>query len=618
MTKKFRKLSLLIITVVFSLVLGSCSLFDNIFNQELDSSTFDQTTNEMFYMLLGDDELSINYLISNRESFGLEYYEPSLPTPSVKSIVNDVAINTVFGRIKNYDYEKLNDDQKMTYNLIVDLVDSINAETSEMSYLSNNYLGSYLGYQAQLPLILAEYNFYTKTDVENYIKFIELIPSTFKAYYEFEVVKAEKGYGMADFVIDNVVEQCETFITGIDNNSSFMYKVVNEKINNLAFLNSEEKLFFVNRNNEVIKTCMREGYEYVKNNLPSLKGKATNNQGLAHYIGSDGSNIGKDYYQILFTDATGYDMSCDDAIKYVDNKINTYMAKLSKLGNKIGSNSKLYDEYVNLTTNEKFMTSSTPSGQLELYKQYIESDFPALSTNPEIVVKYIDESMQDNFSPAAYMISPIDSYTTETIYLNPASIYLTDEFGNLTSELDTEYLYTTLAHEGLPGHLYQNVYFKSQDVNPIRKVLKSSGYTEGWATYAENYSYRFLSNVYSEEIIDYLITEQQLIAAIYSRIDLGIHYNGWTLEEMHSFMSQYFGVGSVEDVRAAYEQLVEIPTNYQQYFFSYLKLCDMYDSIKTIKGDSFNAKEFHKYILDCGPVPLRFVEDVVKDAYGIK
>ena len=618
MTKKFRKLSLLIITVVFSLVLGSCSIFDGVFDQELDPSTFDQTTQEMFYMLLGDDELSINYLIANREDYGLEYYEPSLPTPSVKSVVNDLAFNTVFGRIKYYDYEKLNDDQKMTYNLLVDLVDTVNAETAEMSYLSNNYLGSYLGYQAQLPLILAEYNFYNKTDVENYIKFIELIPETFKVYYEFEVEKAEKGYGMADFVIDNVTEQCETFIAGIDNNTSFMYKVVNDKINSCAFLNADEKLFFVNRNNEVIKTCMREGYEYVKNNLPSLKGKATNTQGLAHYKGSDGSSIGKDYYQILFTDATGYDISCDDAIKYVDRKIDEYMATLNKLGSKISSNSSLYNEYIEIMTNEKFMVSSTPSGQLDLFKKYIKNDFPALSTNPEIVVKYIDESMQDNFSPAAYMVSPIDTYTTETIYLNPASIYLTDESGNLTTDLDTEYLYTTLAHEGLPGHLYQNVYFKSLDVNPIRKVLKSSGYVEGWATYAENYSYRFLSGLYSKEIIDYLITEQQLIAAIYSRIDLGIHYNGWTIEEMHSFMSEYFSVGGVEDVRAAYEQLVEIPTNYQEYFFSYLKLCDMYDSVKKVKGSSFNAKEFHKYILDCGPVPLRFVEDVINDAYGIK
>lgn len=618
MTRKFKRLSLLVITLVFSLVLCSCSFFEGIFNQNLDPSTFDDTTKEMFYLLLGNDELSINYLISNREEYGLEYYEPSLPTPSVKSVINDAAINTLFGRIKNYDYNQLNDDQKMTYNLIVDLVDSSNAQTSEMSYLSNNYLGSYLGYQAQLPLLLAEYNFYTKQDVENYIKFIELIPTTFRSYYDFEVKKAEKKYGMPNFVIENVVEQCETFINGIDNNTSFMYKVVNDKINNCTFLNSDEKLFYVNRNNEVIKSCMREGYEYIKNNLPSLKNKATNNRGLAHYKGSDGSSIGKDYYQLLFNDATGYNISCDDAVKYVKNKVSQYYVDLKSIATKIQSSSTLLDEYMELMNNEKFMNTSTPLEQINLHAEKMLNDFPALENYPEIVVNYIDESMQDNFSPAAYMTSPIDLFTQEKIYLNPASIYLTDESGNITNELDTQYLYTTLAHEGLPGHLYQNVYFKSQDVNPIRKLLKSSGYVEGWATYAEYYSYRFLSDKYSEEIIEYLIAEQKLMAAIYSRIDLGIHYDGWTLEQTKTFMSQYFGELSSEDVRPAYEQLVEIPTNYQEYFFSYMKLCDMYDAVKAKEGDSFNAKEFHKYILDCGPAPLRFVEEVINEAYDLK
>ena len=618
MTKKFRKLSLLIIVVVFSLVLGSCTFFDDIYDQNLDPATFDDTTKEMFYLLLGNDELSINYLIANREDYGLEYYEPSLPTPSVKGILNDVAINTLFGRIKSYDYSKLNADQKMTYNLIVDLVESSNKMTSEMSYLSNNYLGSYLGYQAQLPLILAEYNFYAKKDIENYIKFIELIPSTFKAYYDFEVQKAENNYGMPNFVIDNVVDQCKTFIKGIDEETSFMYKVVNQKINDCSFLTPDEKVFFIERNNEVIKTSMREGYQYIENKLPSLKDKATNQQGLAHYIGSDGSSIGKDYYQLLFNDATGYNISCIDAINYVEDKVDEYMADLSNLAFVIQKSKPLYQEYLELMNNEKFMTTSTPLEQINLHAENMLKDFPALENYPEIVVNYIDESMQDNFSPAAYMTSPIDLFTSEKIYLNPASIYLLDDQGNLTDELDTEYLYTTLAHEGLPGHLYQNVYFKSLDVNPIRKVLKSSGYVEGWATYAENYSYRFLSDKYSEEIIDYLITEQKLIAAIYSRIDLGIHFDGWTVEEMFEYMAQYFGVSSVEDVLPAYQQLVEIPTNYQEYFFSYLKICDMYDAVRAKEGTLFNAKKFHGYILDCGPAPLRFVEEVINEAYNLK
>ncbi len=613
MFKKIRKTLFVAVIIFFVAILYGCGS-----NKKLDPSTFDSYTEELFGLLIGQDELTINYLIQDRSDYGLEYYEPSLPKPSLNSATGLIAINLTFGRIKNYDYEQLNDDQKMTYNILVDLVDKINAESSEMGYLDNNYLGSYLGYQAQLPLLLTEYHFYKEEDIISYLKFLELVPDTFKAYYDFEVEKASKGYGMADFVIDKVIGQCDNFISGIDNNTSFMYHVVNKKINECDFLTLDKKQFYVERNNELLRTCMKDGYLYIKENLPTLKGKGTNDMGLAHYVGSKGNNIGKEYYQFLFKDATGYDITCEDAIKYVDEKIDQYLNELKDLSARIKGSSSLTEEYQNLKTNEKFMTTSSPLEQLELYYELTQDDFPSLSVKPEIVVKYIDESMQNNFSPAAYMTSPIDNITTETIYLNPASIYLKDESGNLTSSLDTEYLYTTLAHEGLPGHLYQTAYFKSLDVNPIRKVLKNSGYVEGWATYAENYAYNFMLGKYDQAIIDYLQTEQLLVAAVYSRIDLGIHYNGWTVEELHSFMSNYFSIGDVSSVVAAYQQLVEIPTNYQQYFFTYLKINDIYDTVSSKLGSDFNVKNFHKSFLDCGPAPLRYVEDKLYSDYGIK
>lgn len=614
MFKKIKKTLFVAVVIIFAAILVGCGTG----SKKLDPSTFDSYTEDLFGILIGSDELTINYLIENRSNFGLEHYEPSLPKPSLNSATGLIAINLTFGKIKNYDYEQLNDDQKMTYNVLVDLVDKINAESSEMGYLDNNYLGSYLGYQAQLPLLLTEYHFYEKEDVESYLKFLEIVPETFKAYYEFEIKKAENGYGMADFIIDKVVGQCENFISGIDNHTSFMYHVVNKKINECSFLTADEKLFYVERNEELLKTCMRDGYLYIKDNLPSLKGKGVNDMGLAHYISSKGTNIGKEYYQLLFKDATGYDITCDDAILYIDGKIAEYASELSALSTKIKGSSNLTEQYTAVKTSEKFMTTNSPLEQLELYYELTKTDFPSLTAKPEIVVKYIDESMQDNFSPAAYMTSPIDNITTETIYLNPASIYLKDESGNLTDSLDTEYLYTTLAHEGLPGHLYQTAYFKSLDVNPIRKVLKNSGYVEGWATYAENYAYNFMLDKYDQTIVDYLKTEQMLIAAIYSRIDLGIHYDGWTVEEMHAFMSKYFNIGDVDSVLPAYQQLVEIPTNYQQYFFSYLKICDMYETVSNHEGDLFDVKKFHKTVLDCGPAPLRYVEDKVYGDYGIK
>lgn len=614
---KLRKSLLITIICFFALVLTGCSLFDEIFHRELDPSTFDDFTKELFVSIIGGDELTANYYFENRENYGLEAYEPSLPTPTVSSVTSIAAINLYFGQIKNYDYNKLNDDQKMTYNLIVNLVDYINAKTSEMSYLDNNYLGTYLGYQAQLPLLLTEYHFRTKTDVENYFKFLELVPETFKTYYEFEVTKASKGYGMPDFVIDNVTDQCLTFISGIDNESSFMFNVIESKINNCSFLNDAEKVSYITRNKELLKGAVRSGYLYIADNLSSLKGRGTNNQGLSHYVTDQGENIGKQYYELIFKNTVGYDINPSEAMTYVNAKITQYIEELRVISARIASNPTALNQLEAIENGEFELMTNTPEAQLELYKNLVKSDFPSLNVEPEIIVKYIDESMQNNFSPAAYMTSAIDNISVETIYLNPADIYLKDENGNLTSSLDTTYLFTTLAHEGLPGHLYQTAYFKNLDVNPIRKVLKNSGYVEGWATYAENYAYQFLEGVVDQSIIDYFQVQSKLTAAIYSKVDLGIHYEGWTTTDMYNFMSTYFNVDN-EKILKAYQQLVEIPTNYQEYFFTYLKICDMKDEVEAKLGADFNALDFHTTILNAGAAPLKYVEAIVDEKYGIK
>ena len=125
-------------------------------------------------------------MFNDPTSFGLERYEPSLPTPGKTQALGLLMINLYFGQIKGFDYEELNEDQQITYDIIVDLLDNINAQNSnsDYSYLSNNYLGSYLGYQAQLPLLLAEYHFKDKLDVENYFKYLDLVEPTFQKYVE--------------------------------------------------------------------------------------------------------------------------------------------------------------------------------------------------------------------------------------------------------------------------------------------------------------------------------------------------------------------------------------------------------------------------------------------------
>ena len=71
----------------------------------------------------------------------------------------------------------------------------------------------------------------------------------------------------------------------------------------------------------------------------------------------------------------------------------------------------------------------------------------------------------------------MDSVTPYVIYIIPAARYQGLE------------LFTTLAHEGFPGHLYQTVSFAENNPSNIRYLVTSSGYVEGWATYVESYGY---------------------------------------------------------------------------------------------------------------------------------
>ena len=67
--------------------------------------------------------------------------------------------------------------------------------------------------------------------------------------------------------------------------------------------------------------------------------------------------------------------------------------------------------------------------------------------------------MEAHLSPAFYMIPALDDTEENVIYVNQA------QMGNKLT------LYTTLAHEGYPGHLYQTVYYASTKPDPLRSIF---------------------------------------------------------------------------------------------------------------------------------------------------
>lgn len=96
-------------------------------------------------------------------------------------------------------------------------------------------------------------------------------------------------------------------------------------------------------------------------------------------------------------------------------------------------------------------------------------------------VRQVPSCLEGSLSPALLSDGSCWTWTgtQNVIYING---------GSTDSRKD---LYTTLAHEGFPGHLYQTVYNRTHAKTPLSALLSCSGANEGWATYVENIACTF-------------------------------------------------------------------------------------------------------------------------------
>lgn len=566
---------------------------------------FQKEMDDLLIDMFEGDQMSINFFFKDYTLFGLEHSEAELPHFELGNYAEDVAEEKEYlEKLKSYDVNTLNLEQKDCLEYILYLYENSQKYTENMNYMTNGYLGSYLGYQANLPLELAEYKFYTEQDVIDFLAYLEDAPEAFESYYHFAELQAEKGYGMTNTVIENVVSQCKKFVDIKETN--YLIDIFNDKVDACDFLSDTLKADYKVRAKELIQGPLTDAYAFIQENLPKLKDKATNSGGLARY-----GTEGKQLYEIMLQGELGYkDLSGDDAVSYIQENLQKYYKLMNDVQREAQTKGgSVYLTFNNVTEGNIKYSDYKYEELLDYYKEVAAMFVPPLKTQPEIKINYVPKSLEENFSPACYFVSPLDVKNKESIYLNGA---YTDDYN---------YVFTTMAHEGYPGHLYQYSYAKELDIHNIRKVIRNSGYTEGWATYMEINAYDFAVGFDTEGhqlAIQYMKYSDIFWGLINVRIDLGIHYEGWTLKQLCDYMNNFFGYPSnsgykPSDLRGAYNQMVEIPTNPSKYNFALMLLLDMHEKAETELGENFNEVLFNKCLLDYGALHLEMLEQKVDE-----
>lgn len=572
--KIFLILPCCLLVILISFLSGNA--FWSSLHAESSDRQFRTFTRSLFQTEVSANTISLHYTLRSPSDYGIADIPATYGSLSSDPIAAKASVRNVLSSLQEFDPGTLSSENALTFKILDTYLK--NASTGTDYLLYQEPLGPVSGIHTQLPVLLSEYSFYDTQDVETYLALLKETPSYFDSVIRFEQKKAASGLFMPDYQADSVLDTCQSFIDmGKEN---YLVSTFNERIASLDLLPENKKDSFQKENMKLVIEEIYPAYQNLITAIKSLKGKGMNEQGLSHFP------YGKKYYEYLVRQTTG----CNESISRL-----RLMTRAQILEDLSAMQKVLFPADAALTQ-ASVLEQTSPDSMLDDLRSKITDTFPEIP-DVDFQVKYVPESMQDYLSPAFYMIPAIDNLTENVIYINN---------GQTASGLN---LYTTLAHEGYPGHLYQTVYFSASEPDPIRSILDFGGYVEGWATYAEMMSYYLAPLPKTEASL--LQKNSSVILGLYALADMGIHYDGWSVTDTVRFFSDY-GINDPNAVQSVYKLIIGSPANYLKYYIGYLKFYELKKEMADAMGNQFSQKEFHRAVLDVGPAPFEIVYDEVE------
>ena len=529
-----------------------------------------------------ENTINLHFTISDPEKYGITDYPVTLGDLSNDAMSDSNArLENYLSGLSSFSYTELTLNQQLTYDILENYF-QLQLDMADM-YLYDELLRPSTGVQAQLPILYEEYSFNSKKDVEDYLKLLALTDEYFDQIISFEKEKADAGLFMSDFACQNIIDQCNAFIADSDNH--YLIETFNTRIDKLTGLTQSEKDHYRLQNEKMLLEHIFPAYENLAAALTDLLGSGTNENGLCYFP------EGKQYYEYLLA----YNTGASESVKTLENMISNERVKvLQESSDLTTENPELWE-----LASEATLTPTDSATTLNHLKEVMLDDFPA-PPETSYTVNYIDDCVADYLAPAFYVIAPIDDYSHNSIYINE------------TTDTTNISYFTTLAHEGFPGHLYQTVMTYESGIEPVRSILNYSGFVEGWATYVEFQSYHYAG--LDDDVATILELNQDATLSLYASTDIGIHYEGWTLEDTKKFWNNY-GITNDDAIESIFELIVEEPTHYLKYYIGFLKFEELKKetSLKNIKN--YNDKSFHQAVLSIGPAPFDIVDKYLPAYY---
>lgn len=543
------------------------------------TGSFSEFCTTLFREEMKSNTMNLHFTLKDPKAAGIDSYEITLGSLSGDSPHNQARqLKKLSEELKKYSHRSLKGKDRLTCRLLSDYI-SRQQNLAAYPYYDEPLTPSG-GVTSQLPVLLAEYTFRNTRDIKDYLGLLSQMDTYFLGILDYEQKKADAGLFMSDEACLKVIEGCEVFTEHPDDN--FLIDTFSNRLNTMDGLTDTQKNAYLKQHSKVLSDHVIPAYRQMIKGLTMLLGRGHNNWGLCNFP------EGKAYYEAVVSADTG----CDDSVEDLFSQITkarredlTFCQNLLEKNPKLASQSPKPDAAL-----------KEENAMLSRLQKEILTDFPA-PPQTEVEICHVDPALSEYLAPAFYITAPIDDISHNRIYINDA-------------KNDTDiYYFTTLAHEGYPGHLYQTICTSSYGAPEVLSLLNYPGYTEGWATYTEMQAFYYAG--LDPDLASLLQHNQAATLSLYATADIGIHYFGWEKEKNAAFWSEY-GVDDTATVKRITDLILEEPGNYLKYYVGYLKFRQMREQL-ALENKSFSVSAFHEAILRTGPSPFSVLEETVRD-----
>ncbi len=538
---------------------------------------FQEMIHNLFYDTVTSSGLTMHSMLTDPEAYGITEYPETLGDYSIQALQDNYAeLRDDYEKLLSIDRSALSPELQTDYDILLEYMET--EQEGEKFLLYDHPFSAISGVQVELPIVLAEYSFRTPEDAEHYLALLSSIDEYYEQLLEYVQAQKEAGIFLSDQTISDVLDSCQSYLDAPE--TGMMAETFLSRLDSLTELSQEDREALISRNEEILKNDFTAAYVTLTEGLEDMKGHAESPSGASSLPN------GTEYYEYLLKSSTYTSYRNPKALK--DAIAGRMLDELDHAQELMSQDPELIHDLYQFD-----FSIQDPEDALTDLQTKLLTDFPEVPAYA-YEVRTLPEALEPYTSPAFYLSPPIDTQNENFIYINQSSVAARND------------IYTVMAHEGYPGHLYQCNYFNTVNHSLLRSLMSFSCYVEGWATYVQYLAYQWDDQI-RPELAELLAINESAYLALYALVDYQVNYEGMTVEELGEFLHELFRISNPEAADSLYQIVCEDPANYMKYYVGYLEISEMREKAEEVLGNDFDAKAFHTFLLDFGPAPFSLI-----------